>query len=142
MFKRILLPIDVEHESSWKRALPIAERMAETFGAELHAMAVVHAFDYAVVGSFFPPDFEKKALAAAAEHVRKVVDEHCRNASKVTTHVAHGSPYAEILRAADKLACDVIVMAAHHPELGDFLLGSNAEKVVRHAKASVFVIRD
>ncbi len=142
MFKRILVPIDVEHESSWRRTLPAAERMAEAFGAELHAVVVVQAFESAMVSGYFPPDFEKKALAAADEHIRQVVDKHCKDGSRVTTHVAHGSIYAEIIRVADKLGCDVIVMSAHRPELRDYLLGSNATQVVRHANASVFVIRE
>ena len=142
MFKRILVPIDVEHASSWRKTLPAAEKMAEAFGAELHAVIVVQAFPSALVGSYFPPDFEKMALAEAAEHVRKVVDENCAKPSAVTTHVAHGSVYDEIIRTADKLECDVIVMSAHRPELRDYLLGSNAAQVVRHAKASVFVVRE
>ena len=142
MFKRILVPIDTEHASSWQRTLPAAEQMANAFGAELHAVIVVQAFASALVNSYFPPDFEKKALADAAVHVRMVVDEHCKDGSKVITHVAHGSVYDEIIRAADKLECDVIVMSAHRPEVRDYLLGPNAAKVVRHAKASVFVVRD
>jgi nucleotide-binding universal stress UspA family protein len=61
---------------------------------------------------------------------------------KAEAHVAHGSIYDEILRLADKLGCDAIVMAAHRPELRDYLLGPNASRVVRHAKQSVLVVRD
>lgn len=32
-------------------------------------------------------------------------------------------------------------MAAHRPELQDYLLGLNATRVVRHAKVSVLVVR-
>jgi nucleotide-binding universal stress UspA family protein len=37
---------------------------------------------------------------------------------------------------------DLIVLAAHRPELKDYLLGPNASRVVRHAKCSVYVIRE
>jgi nucleotide-binding universal stress UspA family protein len=46
------------------------------------------------------------------------------------------------MRLADKLGCDAIVMAAHRPELRDYLLGPNAARVVRHANQSVLVVRD
>ena len=46
------------------------------------------------------------------------------------------------MKAADKLKCDLIVMASHRPELKDYLLGPNAARVVRHARQSVFVVRE
>lgn len=142
MFKRILLPIDVDEESSWRRTLPIAERMATDYGAELHVMSVVPAFGMALVGSFFPSDFEKQALAIAEKRLREVVQANTADPAGVSIHVAHGTIYEEVLSAAGKLDCDVIVMSANRPELRDFLLGPNAARVLRHAKASVFVIRD
>ena len=59
-----------------------------------------------------------------------------------TAHVAHGSIYHEIMRLADELGCDAIVLVAHRPELRDYLLGPNASRVVRHANQSVLVVRD
>ena len=58
------------------------------------------------------------------------------------TIVASGTIYEEILRIAKEVGCDLIVMAAHKPDLKDYLLGPNAARVVRHADCSVFVIRD
>lgn len=142
MFKRILLPIDVDQDSSWRRTLPVAERMAKDYGAELHVMSVVPTFGMAVVGSFFPPDFEKKALALAETKLREVMAANAENPSQITAHVAHGTIYEEVLKAAEKLDCDAIVMSASRPELRDYLLGPNAARVMRHAKASVFVVRE
>jgi nucleotide-binding universal stress UspA family protein len=56
-------------------------------------------------------------------------------------HVAQGSIYDEVLRAARELGCDCIVMGSHRPELKDYLLGPNAARVVRHAPCSVMVVR-
>jgi nucleotide-binding universal stress UspA family protein len=53
---------------------------------------------------------------------------------EVHPHVLHGKIYDEILRAADKLGVDVIVMGSHRPELKDYLLGPNAARVMRHAR--------
>ena len=36
---------------------------------------------------------------------------------------------------------DVIVMASHQPKFSDYLLGSTAARVVRHAKCSVLIAR-
>jgi nucleotide-binding universal stress UspA family protein len=53
----------------------------------------------------------------------------------------YGSVYQEILRIAAELPVDLIVMAAHRPQPGDFLIGSNAERVCRRAHCSVILVR-
>ena len=49
--------------------------------------------------------------------------------------------YEAILNIARKTGADLIVVAAHRPELKDYLLGPNAARVVRHANCSVLVVR-
>lgn len=142
MFKRILVPVDVDHEGSWSRPLPIAEQLAADYGAELHVVTVVPAMGMSIVGSFFPPDFEQKALAQASANLDGIVTKVAKNAAGVQRHVAHGTIYEEILAVADKLGCDLIVMLSHRPELKDYLLGPNAARVMRHAKQSVFIVRE
>jgi nucleotide-binding universal stress UspA family protein len=58
------------------------------------------------------------------------------------TKVRMGIPYEEILDEAEQMAADVIILG-HKAALGlgRFLLGSTAERVVRHASCSVFVVR-
>ena len=142
MFKNILVPIDLDEESSWAKALEVAEEMAANYGAELNVTAVVPTFNMSVVGSYFPKDYEKEAMASAKERLKELLETQCqRDGVKVKGHVAHGTIYDEIMRVADELNCDVIVMASHRPALKDYLLGPNAARVVRHARQSVFVVR-
>jgi nucleotide-binding universal stress UspA family protein len=94
-----------------------------------------------VVGSYFPADFEQKALAAAKTKLVEIVD-GAKLGVDVSAHVAHGTIYEEIIAVADRLDVDVIVMSSHRPELKDYLIGPNAARVVRHARQSVFVVRD
>ncbi len=94
-----------------------------------------------IVGSFFPADFEEKALAAAKARLGEFLSEHVAGDIEASGHVAHGVIYEEILNAADKLGCDLIVLSSHRPELRDFLIGPNAARVVRHAERSVLVVR-
>ena len=54
----------------------------------------------------------------------------------------HGTIYKRIIKSADELGADLIVLTSHRPETKDYLLGPNAARVVRHAKQSVFVIRE
>jgi nucleotide-binding universal stress UspA family protein len=142
MFKTILLPIDLDQESSWLRALPVAEQLAKDYGASLHVVAVIPTMGMSVVGSFFPADFEKKALAAGQTKLNEIVNKAATDPANITCHIAHGTIYEEVIAAADKLNCDLIVMTSHRPELKDYLIGPNAARVMRHAKQSVFIVRD
>ena len=56
-------------------------------------------------------------------------------------NVRHGVPHREILDAATETKADLIIVASHKPGLEDYLLGSTAGKVVRHARCSVLVVR-
>jgi nucleotide-binding universal stress UspA family protein len=105
-------------------------------------MSVLPDFGMAIVGTYFDKDFEGAALQDMTGQLKAWASRHVPNEVKTKVHPAHGSIYDEIMRLADKLGCDAIVMAAHRPELRDYLLGPNAARVVRHAKQSVLVVRD
>ena len=60
----------------------------------------------------------------------------------IATHVATGRVFRGILEIADTVKADLIVLASHRPQMKDFLIGENAERVVRHASLSVMVVRD
>ena len=49
--------------------------------------------------------------------------------------------YAEVLGSPRSWA-DLIVFGSHRPVMRDYLLSTNASRVVRHASCSVLVARD
>ena len=55
--------------------------------------------------------------------------------------VVHGHAGGSIVDYATKHGCDCIVIASHRPGVEDYLLGSTAARVVRHAACSVHVMR-
>lgn len=142
MFKTILLPIDLDHESSWIKALPTALEFARASGGSLHILTVVPDFGMSIVGQFFPEGFEKKMAEKVLQKLHDFVDANVPAEMKVQHIVGEGSVYEVILSIADKITADVIVMGAHRPELKDYMLGPNAARVVRHANCSVMVVRD
>lgn len=141
MYNEILWPVDLNHESSWVKALPTAVEYAQAFGSRLHVLTIVPDFGLAIVGSFFPPDFEAKALAKANQDLHAFVTANVPDSIVVQHVVGHGTVYKEILRVAADTSADLILMASHRPELEDYLLGPNAARVVRHANCSVLVVR-
>lgn len=142
MTKSILFPIDLNQESSWSKALPLAVKLAAAENAELNVFTAIPDYGMSLVGSFFPPDYAKNTLADTQAALDAFVAEHLSGDVVVKTRVRHGTIYKEILKAADKLGCDLIVLASHRPETKDYLLGPNAARVVRHASQSVYVVRE
>lgn len=142
MYNRILLTVDLNDESSWRRALPTALEYCRAFDATLHLLTVVPDFGMTVVGQFFPEGYADKAVAQAKTELRDFAAKHVPAGVKVRQVVAYGTIYREILEAARKVDADLIVIASHRPELKDYLLGPNASRVVRHAKRSVLVVRE
>lgn len=141
MYKTILLAVDLGDESSWQKALPVALATTRAFGSALHVMTVVPDFGMSIVGSFFPPGYEKEAMDQASKALHDFVRENVPKDVKVVHDVGHGVVYEEILASAARVGADLIVMAAHRPEQSDYLLGPNAARVARHATCSVLVVR-
>ncbi|MCK5623565.1 MAG: universal stress protein [Alphaproteobacteria bacterium] len=141
MYKTILLAIDMNEPSSWEKALPVALEQATSGGAKLNIMTVVPDFGMAIVGSFFPADYEKQALAGADKALGEFMKENVPAEIEVAHSVGHGTIYKEVLATAERIGADLIVMASHRPAQSDYLLGPNAARVVRHATCSVLVVR-
>jgi nucleotide-binding universal stress UspA family protein len=140
MARVVLLPIDLSDTDTQKSALAEALALLGSEGV-LHVVSVLPDFGMAPVSGYFRKDFEKEALAAFGRALTEWVETHVPDTVEVHPHVLHGTIYDEILRAADKLEADVIVMGSHRPALKDYLLGPNAARVMRHARCSVYVVR-
>jgi len=52
-----------------------------------------------------------------------------------------GGASDEVLAEARFWGADLIIIGSHNPSIRTHLLGSNAEKIVRHANCSVMVVR-
>lgn len=142
MFKDILLAVDLENGETQEKALKAATMCAQASGARLHVLTIVPDFGMSIVATYFPKDYEQRVLADADKKLHAYVKANVPKGIKVQHIVGHGTIYQEIIRHADKVGADMIVMASHRPELKDYLLGPNAGQVMRHAKQSVLVVRD
>jgi nucleotide-binding universal stress UspA family protein len=78
------------------------------------------------------------------EHAAKRLAEWRRTLTGLTVkaNVRSGTPYYEIVRAAEETNTDLIVLSTHgRTGLAHVFIGSNAERVVRHAPCPVLVVR-
>ena len=142
MFKNILLPIDLNEESSWRKPLKVAIDMCQKNDADLRIMTVVPDFGMSIVAQYFPKDYEKKVRENALQQLKDFEKEYVPAGIKVRHAVGEGSVYETILQVARETKTDLIIMESLRPALKDYLLGPNAARVVRHAECSVLVVRE
>lgn len=144
MTKHIVALVDLDDENSWRKALPTAIDHARHTGARLHVLNVVPdgMFRMSVVAQVVPDDYETRFTDEAKERLAALIREHAVDGADVEPAVRLGSVYKEALGFARDVGANLIVMGAHKPGMADYLLGSNASQIVRHAKCSVWVVRD
>lgn len=138
MFKSILVPIDIDQKSS-VNALPVAADMAKKYGAGLTVLNVQVRVP-SMVTSYLPEDFAEESDSSALEKLRALADDFKLGAGTDFV-VRRGTSHHEILAHAESSGTDLILLASHHPDFSDYLLGSTAGQVVRHAQCSVLVLR-
>src|SRR5262245_28247096 len=140
--KEILVPVDFSEPSL--KALKYALAFAEQFGAKL---SLLHVLEPVVVPDFasvpIPMDNNRLATSAKAR-----LEQLCkrRGLERRLVHkklVRTGTPFREITDAARELKVDLIVIATHgYTGLAHAILGSTAERVVRHAPCPVLTVRE
>ncbi|MHA3916426.1 universal stress protein [Halovulum sp. GXIMD14793] len=142
MYKSVLLTIDLGREASWKKALPEAVALVQASGGVLHVLTVVPDFGSPMVAGYFQPDYHDKAVARVGSELKALLDAEVPDEVKVTPHVVFGTVHDEIVSAIGQVGADLVVMASHAPDrVREFLVGSQADRVVRRSPVSVLVVR-
>jgi len=139
MFKKILAPIDFAHVEKSKAIFDQVKVLADVKESELTLLNVVLEIP-PYVALDIPTGTHEKTISQAEFTLTRLATE---NGLPPTTKVAvrEGNPSNEILKMAEEMGADLIIVASHQPGLADYLLGSVAGKVVRHAHCTVLVLR-
>ncbi len=140
MFKNFLVAVDLEHDTHNGGLLRVTSDMANAQGAQVHLLHVIRAAP-AVVSQFLPKSYETMASERIEKDLTALAAKVDLDEGGATVSVRFGDVYQEILAHAKKIGADLIIVASHKPDVGDYLLGTTAARVVRHASCSVFVVR-
>jgi nucleotide-binding universal stress UspA family protein len=156
--KIILVPIDFSAATS--RVLDLAGQVAKSFGAEIHLVHVKKlsaavppsAFGYGVAGmpelmpmSSLPisEPFPQPAFTDERDRA-KLTDwqkEIAQTGVRVALHEPVGDVVEEILRTADAIKTDLIVMGRHgHGAMYNLLVGSVTEGVLKRGDRPVLLV--
>ena len=134
LFKKIILATDFSDTS--KDAGYHALVLAQTYKAELKAM---HAFDinaWNIPSSYY---FIEKTRQQGKDALKELAESFDL---KVETIFTEGDPGHEIVRVAEELNADLIILGTHgHSGWKRFTIGGVAEFVGRHAPCAVLTIK-
>lgn len=135
----ILLPTDFSlyAENACQQGFALAAREK----ARVLLLHVLLRSDLAFGDTPFPmrEQLENEMYADAEQRLKLLA---ASQAVPVETLVVWGHPASEICRIAEERGADLIVMSTHgRTGLAHLFIGSVAERVVRYAPCSVFIIR-
>jgi nucleotide-binding universal stress UspA family protein len=144
-YRRILVGTDFS--TAAERAFPIARALARRDDATL---LLAHAFDTATLAyqGKGPPEIPVETLAEGELESRleqallDTLHTHFPDIPRAETRLRlDGSPAHALVQIAERERADLIVLSTHgRTGLGHMLIGSVAERVVRHAPCSVLAI--
>lgn len=135
----ILVPTDFSDAAA--AALPYAAALVKKFGVEV---TLIHSLEPWLYASHaLAATYDQKIVAACKEKLVALGKSTLPAGCAVKTLVRQGNPGLEVAAAARGLKMDLIVIATHgNTGLKHVLLGSTAERVVRHAPCPVLVVRE
>jgi len=134
MYKKILVPMALDHDVS-SSTLEIA-RALSAGGGEIIALHVYEA-PQGSVNAYVSKDAQKEGV----ERAKADLQEKTAHLEGIRAEMVIGHTYRSIIDFASEHSIDCIVLGSHKPGFSDFLLGSTAARVVRHAPCAVHVFR-
>jgi len=135
MYNTILVTTDFSHEELTIQSLKKAEKLSDQGRiVMLHVLDSIPEYILAEI----PEDLVQNQLPLTRQSLTELIKKSGVNAE---VEVRKGGSYINIMQSAKDIGADFIMINSHRPELKDYLLGSTAAKVVRHAQCSVLVDR-
>jgi universal stress protein F len=137
MYKKIIVPVEMGQLEKGEKILRKAKALLDAGGEIVLLNVAENIPGYLTID--LPPDFIGTSVKEAEERLKTLAAMFDLEATHIVVKV--GSPAREIIHTADELSADLIIIASHRPNLSNYLLGSTADRVVRHANCSVLVDR-
>jgi manganese transport protein len=137
VYRRILVPLD--HSPLDRIALSHAAGIA----AQNHGTLYLLHVEEGVTSQIYGPDSSTAEVEAGREYIDRLVNSLCNMRIPVETAIRHGNdPRREIVKYAEEVDPDLLVMGAHgHRRFKDVVFG-NTINPVRHAlNVPILVVR-
>lgn len=137
-YKKILIAVDNS---------PVAEKVAREgyqIGVQLNAeIALVSIIDTAIIMTDSSANAEQMAAVMTADlkNTQTQLTQKIFKDRKAETFIEEGTPYETVLAVAQRWHADLLVIGTHgRTGLSHVVMGSVAEKIIRHSVLPVLVV--
>lgn len=140
MFKKILVPIDVDYPKTAAAVVKKAATLAKMSDAEIRLVSVMPGFGMPIVASYVTDEMRQKTVEKFKEALQEFIDKNCTEPVSFTLRT--GKNWEEIIKAADRWEADLIVVYHNHRrDLNEAFSGSCSRRVAENANCSVLRLR-
>jgi nucleotide-binding universal stress UspA family protein len=140
MFKKILVPIDIDYPRAAVAVYQKAAAIAGLSNAVIRVVSIMPGFGMPIVASYVSDEMREQAENRFNESLEKFIRENCDK--NVTYRVRTGKNWKEIIKAADKWEADLIVVYHNRRrEINEVFSGSCSQRVSDNANCSVLRLR-
>lgn len=143
--KKILVPFDFSKPAvnAFRFALDVLERSKGTVKL-IHVIELPVLHDTVLMPVLnFEEELLKELRQKAADRFKKVTEKYNKNGAKASWEVAFGTPSKTLLDIIKLEEFDLIIMGSHGASgLREYVIGSNAEKMIRRSPIPVLVTKD
>lgn len=141
--KNILVPIDFSKSSEY--ACKMASKIAQKSGSRIYLLHIIEIpsgmADMGSRSNFSIPE-SMLYLRKVREKIFDFKKQFFSDSQNVQHAMRFQNPYEGIIKCADKINADLIIMGSKgHSNFDEILIGSNTEKVVRKSTKPVLVVK-
>ncbi len=141
MFKKILVPIDVDYPKTAATVYQKAAALGKPSGAEIRLVSVMPGFGMPIVAAHIPKAVHKETSQRFKDALEAFIKDHCDESVSYT--VATGKNWEGIIKVADKWGADLIVVYHNRRrEINEVFSSSCSHRVADKAKCSVLWLRN
>ena len=141
MFKKILVPIEVDYPDAAKAVYEKAAALAKQSGAEIQLVGVMPGFGMPIVASYISENVRQEAVERFKKSLEEFVQNNCDKT--VSFKARTGKNWVEIVKAADNWGADLIVVYHNRRrDINEIFSYSCSERVADHANCSVLRLRN
>lgn len=141
MFKKILVPVDIDYPETASAVYQRAVEIAKLSGAEIRLVSVMPGFGMPIVASYISDEVRKEVTDRFNESLEKFINDYCRE--PVSHTIRTGKNWEEIIEAADKWEADLIVVYHNRRhEINEVFSRSCSQRVANNARCSVLRLRN
>jgi len=141
MFKKIVVPIDVEYPRTSSAVYHKAAAIAKQSGAQIRLVAVMPGFGMPIISSYVTDEIKEQLAADFKTALKKFIQENCDE--EVQYELVVGKNGESIIKSAEEWGADLIIVYHHHRgKINKAFSALYGQRIYEKASCSVLKLRN